>query len=373
LGDEAREVGVTIREQLAGVIRNPIDPLVDERRWFASIIGIRPSAGARSPKLWNGAFERFRTDAIYVPMDVDEGDLPTLVDYLRASDHYIGGNVTMPYKVTLLDLMDDLDPAARAIGAINTIQRTDDGRLIGYNTDSQGAVDALLGADAGETGDFLSSLDGLRVLLIGCGGAGSAVAFGVAAKIGNLGSLTLTNRTSDQASILSNRINESFGNTHTLELIDATERITDYDLVINATSCGQRGVQNLPGGRVTFTEAYSSLAPATPAGFLEGEFPSLSHLMNAWFIASSEDIGENMTASTRIVSEASFEARFFDVIYDPAETAFLRYARQSGHQTKNGGVMNLAQAVRAFGICTADLVDSAYPDLYAVMAEFAAG
>ena len=95
--------------------------------------------------------------------------------------------------------------------------------------------------------------------------------------------------------------------------------------------------------------------------------------MNAWFIASSEDISENMTASTRIVGEASPEARFFDVVYDPAETAFLRYARQSGHQTKNGGVMNLAQAVRAFGICTADLVDSAYPDSYAVMAEFAAG
>jgi shikimate dehydrogenase len=84
---------------------------------------------------------------------------------------YRGLSITMPHKVAALDLVDEVDATARAIGCINTVVN-DQGRLVGYNSDGQGALDALARAGI--------AIAGRRVLVLGSGGAARAVAMTVA-------------------------------------------------------------------------------------------------------------------------------------------------------------------------------------------------
>ena len=123
---------------LQAQVVNRLDAGADKRERFAGIIGDRPSQYAKSPSLWNAVFKALELDATYLAFDVDEPKLKGLCDALRGSERLLGCNVTVPYKVKILEYLDDLDPKARGIGAINTIVRTGDGRLIGYNTDGSG-------------------------------------------------------------------------------------------------------------------------------------------------------------------------------------------------------------------------------------------
>ena len=101
-----------------------------QTKYYAAIIGESPSKGAKSPILWNAAFKDLGIDAVMHPFDVTSDNLPGLVDSLRQDKAYIGGAVTMPYKVDLVDLLDEIEPEAQSIGAINCIYRQDD-KLVG--------------------------------------------------------------------------------------------------------------------------------------------------------------------------------------------------------------------------------------------------
>jgi len=155
----------------------------------------------------------------YVPFEVR--DLPGALAGMRALG-IRGLGVSQPFKQDVMPLLDDLDAVARRIGAVNTIVRDGDGRLVGHNTDWIGAVRAL---------EEVRSLAGARVLLLGAGGAARAIAFGLAERGART---TIANRDAGKARALAREVGAAAEGFE-----EAAARAAEYDVVVNATTLGQ--------------------------------------------------------------------------------------------------------------------------------------
>jgi shikimate dehydrogenase len=129
-----------------------------------------PAHHSMGPAIHNTAFDELGLPFVYVAHDVAPADLPAAMAGIRALG-YRGLSITMPHKVAALDLVDEVDATAKAIGCINTVVNQN-GRLLGSNSDGRGAMDALVRAGV--------SLSGKRVLVLGSGGAARAIAMTVA-------------------------------------------------------------------------------------------------------------------------------------------------------------------------------------------------
>ena len=133
----------------------------------------RPVAHSLSPAMHNAAFREVGLNAVYVAFPVT--DLVQAVAGLRGLD-IRGVSVTIPFKEEIIALLDEIDPMAARMGAVNTLVNRDGG-LVGYNTDWQGALAAL--ADKTE-------IAGQRFLILGAGGAARAIIFGLQEKGGQV-------------------------------------------------------------------------------------------------------------------------------------------------------------------------------------------
>ena len=335
-------------ERIQTYISNTLDPALSERAVITGIVGDRPSTSAKSPFLWNAAFQGLEMDAGFLPFDVSQENLGGLVDALRDIPTYLGGSVTVPYKTAIMEYLDEIDIRAQQIGAVNTVARATDGRLVGYNTDAQGAIDSLKRQMPGQQASFLPGLSGLKVLLIGSGGAGKAVAFAVAEEVGPSGRVVIANRSPENASDLAQSVDAAYGNAESVNEQDLSPVLAETQLVINASVRGQSGLRQLPGGQTTCLEPYSALGSANPAIMTESQFPDSAALLRAWYQASFDDIRENHTQSGHAVLGTNPKAAFLDIIFSPLESTLLSQARMAGHATLNGKGMNLAQAVDGF-------------------------
>src|SRR3990172_12750501 len=169
---------------LQACIDNWLDRKAIGRKRIAGIIGDAPSHYAQSPSLWNAAFRDLKMKAVYLPFDVHLSRLPELTRALKQCDQVMGVNVTVPYKVKIMEFLDQLDEKAGQIGAVNTIVRTEDGELVGYNTDGKGFVNSIVTPQPGQKEPFVKSLNGTDVLIIGAGGSARAVAFHLSEVLG---------------------------------------------------------------------------------------------------------------------------------------------------------------------------------------------
>ena len=329
-------------------IENTLDPALGRKAVFTGIFGDRPSLYAKSPILWNAAYQGLEMDATFVPFDVSDANLPELVKTLLEIPSFAGGSVTVPHKGRIMDCIDEVDSRAQQIGAVNMVARTPEGRFIGYNTDAQGAIDSIKKQMPGQLSPFLPDLNGLQVVMVGSGGAGRAVAFAMAEEVGPSGRIIIANRTPERASELADGVNRAYGNANSIREDDVPSVLREAQLVINASVRGQSGLRQLPTGQVTCLEPYSALAPANPASLTEAQYPDPAALLQAWYHASFDDIRENHSLSGRAVLGANPRAAFLDIIYSPLESTLLNQARLSGHATLNGRGMNLAQAVDGF-------------------------
>lgn len=221
-------------------------------------------------------------------MGVAVSALPHLLDEAQAQG-FAGLNITHPCKQVVLPLLDELAPEAAAIGAVNTVVFTN-GRRIGHNTDWWGFAES-----------FKRGLpDVLRdqVVLIGAGGAGSALAY-AAFQLG-VQRLAIYDVDHDRAAQLAARCNEQLANDFAAPVTDLASTIATADGLMQATPIG---MNNHPGMPV-------------PADFLHSEL---------W------------------VSE---------VIYTPLETELLRHAKSLGCRLLNGTGMTVFQAVKTFHLFT---------------------
>jgi len=187
-----------------------------------------PVAHSVSPAMHNAAFRVLGLSGCYTARRVPPECLAEAVAELRRAE-YRGANVTIPYKEAALSLVDDVAPDAAAIGAVNTIVR-DGARLHGDNTDAAGLLAAL-------EGDLGIVPYGLRILLLGAGGAARAAAAALLSH--GPASLTIYNRDRARAERLATTMGARYGGrvraaSHAEALVEGA----DVDLIVNATSAG---------------------------------------------------------------------------------------------------------------------------------------
>ena len=173
-----------------------------------------------------------------------------MLGVLKTNDRFLGVNVTVPHKVQVMNFLDDLDPGAKRIEAVNTIVRTAEQRLVGYNTDGEGFIDGILQRQPDRNASFLETLTGLNVLLLGAGGSARAVAFHVADRLSN-GRLFISNRTSEHAVSLAADINKNGGNAEPIPQSEIANFAPTVGLIINSTTKGQGGLRKLANGQTT--------------------------------------------------------------------------------------------------------------------------
>ena len=187
-----------------------------------------PVEHSLSPVMHNAAFEELNLDFVYVAFRVRKDELREAIVGAKSLD-IRGLNVTMPHKSAVMKYLDEIDPTARSIGAVNTILNNK-GRLTGYDTDGIGALKALK-----ENG---ISLNGKKLLLLGAGGAGKAIAFYAAQEVEEL---KILNRTAQKAKDLAEVLRKKFGKSidgNSLSAKTIRKELEDADIVVNATSVG---------------------------------------------------------------------------------------------------------------------------------------
>jgi shikimate 5-dehydrogenase len=365
-------MGSTI-QRLAEHVTNEL-PQVSPR-YITGIIGDRPSQYAKTPHLWNAVFRALEWDAISLAWDLPGDRLESFLSASRGSAEVLGFSVTQPFKIAVVPLLDELDALAAQIGAVNTVVRKPDGRLVGFNTDGQGAIDALTRSIPGRGAPLVPELAGRSIILIGAGGAGRAVAFFIASHMERRGRLRIVNRNVSRAQELARAVRKVFGVGDAAGEEHLTDLLPEADVVINATVKGQSGWRRDPSGEAFSLEPYSSLAPADPER-LEADRSLDAAASHDWFARSRRDVDSNNSLGREAIALLPERSICFDLIYSPLESRFLADARYAGHRTMNGKWMNIAQAADAFArkVCVPVLAaddaaaDRAYHRVFETMA-----
>ena len=192
-----------------------------------------PTESFKAPMIYNPYFEKKGIDAVVVPMGVKAQDYAAFLKSLFRLSNIRGALVTMPHKVTTLALLDELTPTAKIAGSCNAILRRSDGSLLGDMFDGAGFVRGVV--RSGRT------LVGNRVLVVGCGGVGSAIAASLAAA--GVGMIALFDANAASADALADRLRAQY---HQLEIKTGSNDPSGYNVVVNATPLGMQEGDPLP-------------------------------------------------------------------------------------------------------------------------------
>lgn len=191
-----------------------------------------PISQTLSPSMHNAAFNHLGLSAKYLPFHVTPGQLSQAIEGVRGLG-VAGLNVTIPHKVSVMNLLDEIDPLAMRIGAVNTIVN-ENGKLIGYNTDGAGYVSSLKHITAER------NLEEHSILIVGAGGAARAIYYTLLEE--GVKKVAIANRTIETAKQLIQS-----NNTNVMSLSDAEDVVDDYDIIINTTSIGMYPfLENMP-------------------------------------------------------------------------------------------------------------------------------
>lgn len=192
------------------------------KKWFA-VIG-DPIEHSKSPAMHNVWFEEMAIDAAYIPVHVPSHQLEAAIAGLKTLGAS-GWNVTIPHKTAIIPYLDELDELAEKMGAVNTVVRTKEGKLKGYNTDGLGFVRSLEEAVGKSHKDK-------PVLLIGAGGAARGIAFAMQQQ--GYTNLTIANRTVANAQAMIDEL----GTGRAISLAQAEESLADFGILVQMTSAG---------------------------------------------------------------------------------------------------------------------------------------
>ena len=264
-----------------------------------SIYGIigYPLSHALSPVIHNAAYEAMGLDARYEGWNTPPEEVAAAVERLRARDDCLGMNVTVPHKQAVMQYLDEIEETARAIGAVNTVQKRN-GRLIGHNTDRTGYIRSLVEAGC--------PIKGKSVLIIGYGGVERAIAYALAEA--GAASIAICGRRPE-------------GVAEALAQLRAT---SPYPM--NLDSIADDG-----GALRQAVRAADIVVNCTPIGMLHTGTEGTSPVPSA------------MLQPGQWVSDA---------VYNPLETELLRLARERGAHAVDGLGMLIYQAADAIKIWT---------------------
>ncbi len=258
------------------------------------VIG-NPIEHSLSPLIHNHWIKKYNlVDSVYEKRKVEEKNLKNLIKEIKG-DEIVGVNVTVPYKKLIIPFLDELDFSAKETQSVNTLFKTNN-KIIGYNTDRAGFGDTIREAyPLSNVSMEPQPLKGKCIFILGAGGVTSSIIS--ALKGEGADNIILSNRTKEKANELRKLFPE-------LEVLDWGKRPTICNIVINTTSVGLTKDEEV---KIDFSDYDKSFH-------------------------------KNLL--------------FYDLIYNPKETVFLKKARLRGNKTMNGKMMFLNQAKYAFNIWT---------------------
>lgn len=192
-----------------------------------------PTEAFKAPMIYNPYFEEAGIDAVVVPMGIKAEDYPEFLRALFRLTNIRGALVTMPHKVTTVDLLDEVTPTVKIAGSCNAILRRPDGTLLGDMFDGEGFVRG--------TERKGRKVEGARALVVGSGGVGSAIAASLAAA--GAAAIGLFDADPTAAEALGRRLREHYPR---LEVETGTKDPAGYGIVVNATPLGMNEGDPLP-------------------------------------------------------------------------------------------------------------------------------
>ena len=187
-----------------------------------------------SPAMHNAAFKSVGLNCAYIAFRVPKGELEVSLGSLRATN-ISGFNVTIPHKVGIIPYIDELDPSAKKANAVNTVHCIE-GTFKGYNTDVQGFIEPLHKRRV--------SFNGMKILLIGSGGAARAIIAALSNEIG-ISHITIANRTRKNADELITMASNLGLSANFTRMEYLGEHALKSDLIINSTPSGMNDEQSI--------------------------------------------------------------------------------------------------------------------------------
>ena len=250
---------------------------------FTQVVAVigHPITQVKSPENFNHYFADQSMDKVMIPVDIAPESVADYLNTLRGWHNMSGILVTVPHKQRVAGLLDALTPRARHLNAVNCVRKLPDGRLEGDMLDGVGFQRAA------QAHGFEAA--GKRALLSGCGGVGSAIAWGLCEA--GIHTLALYDRDDVSRQRLENRLATHFPNVH---LTTLPTSLAEFDLLVNGSPAGMAGFDSLP---------------LTP------------------------DLLATLTTKTHVA----------DVVTAPVITPLLAFARERGCRTQTGPEMALAQ------------------------------
>ena len=218
---------------------------IDGHTEFLAHIGY-PTHSFKAPLIYNPYFEQSGINAVVVPMGCRAEAFAALLRSVFALENIRGALITMPHKVSVVDLLDEVSPAVRVAGACNAVRRDAAGRLVGDMFDGEGFVRGVRRKGMEPRG--------ARVLIVGAGGVGSAIAASFAAA--GVAALSLHDLRADAARGLAERLREHYP---AIDVRTGSNDPAGHDIVVNATPMGMEPGDPLPLD-------VSRLAPSTFVG-----------------------------------------------------------------------------------------------------------
>lgn len=192
-----------------------------------------PTHSFKAPMIYNPYFEQVGVNAVVVPMSCQSAHYPDVLRSVFNLENIRGALITMPHKVSTVDLLDKASPAVQIAGACNAVKRDASGQLVGDMFDGEGFV----------RGVQRKGFDprGKRALVVGSGGVGSAIAASLARS--GVSTLGLFDVNAASAQALADRLRQHYA---TLQLATGSNDPAGYDLVVNATPLGMNPGDPLP-------------------------------------------------------------------------------------------------------------------------------
>ncbi len=247
-----------------------------------------PAGHSLSPVMHNAAFKYLALNAHYEAIEVPPHKLAKTIENLRSEDVY-GANVTIPHKLAVIPLLDNLTEEAKNVGAVNTIINNN-GILTGHNTDATGFLRALK-----EDANF--DPKGHKIIMLGAGGAARAILY--ALLTAQVRQVSIYNRTLSKADDLANDFCH-LGEIQIVSKDQLNQAVQQTTLLINTTSVGM------------------------------------------------EKLGVDPKESPLPKNTLPLKGLVCDIIYKPSKTLLLKDAKKAGLETQNGLPMLVYQGAEAF-------------------------
>ena len=192
-----------------------------------------PTHTFKSPMIYNPWFQEAGINAVVVPMGCKPGPFPDFLKAVFSLENTRGALITMPHKVTVVGLLDEVTPTVRVAGACNAVKKLADGRLVGDMFDGAGFVRGV------QRKGF--DLTHRRVLVVGTGGVGSAIAASLAGA--GIASISLFDVNTEGCEALARRLKDNYPD---IAVHTGSNDPAGHDLVVNATPMGMNPGDPLP-------------------------------------------------------------------------------------------------------------------------------